>query len=74
MKLNSQLKKNIQTLWVWLPNVLKLYSIFVFDYLMKFPGYLHGGFSASIVDMVSSMALLTHPKHNAGVSVNLSVS
>jgi len=40
----------------------------------NFMGYLHGGFSASIVDMVSSMALLTHPKHNAGVSVNLSVS
>lgn len=42
-------------------------------------GTLHGGFTASAVDIISSMALLTHPKNvdnidsmpNAGVSVDI---
>jgi len=45
-------------------------------------GTLHGGFTASIVDMISSMAVLTHPKivdsidsiPNSGVSVDIHVS
>jgi len=45
-------------------------------------GTLHGGFTAAAVDVLSSMAVLTHPKvvedidsaPNSGVSVNIHVS
>lgn len=45
-------------------------------------GTLHGGFTASAVDIISSMAILTHPKvvdnidslPNSGVSVDIHVS
>lgn len=45
-------------------------------------GTLHGGFTASVVDIISSMAVLTHPKvvnnidslPNSGVSVDIHVS
>jgi acyl-coenzyme A thioesterase PaaI-like protein len=34
---------------------------------------LHGGFSACLVDSVSTMALISHPRQVPGVSVNLNV-
>lgn len=37
-------------------------------------GLLHGGFSACLVDSVSTMALLSHPRQVPGVSVNLNVT
>jgi len=37
-------------------------------------GTLHGGLSASLVDMVSTLALLTHERQAPGVSVNIGVS
>lgn len=45
-------------------------------------GTLHGGFTATVVDVISSMAVLTHPRivdridtfPNSGVSVDLHVS
>lgn len=45
-------------------------------------GTLHGGFTASAVDLFSSMAVLTHPRNvdsidsmpNSGVSVDIHVS
>lgn len=45
-------------------------------------GTLHGGFTAAAVDVLSSMAVLTHPRivedidsaPNSGVSVNINVS
>jgi acyl-coenzyme A thioesterase 13 len=45
-------------------------------------GTLHGGFTATVVDVISSMAVLTHPRvidniesfPNSGVTVDLHVS
>ena len=37
-------------------------------------GLLHGGFSACLVDSVSTMALLSHSRQVPGVSVNLNVT
>lgn len=37
-------------------------------------GVLHGGFTATLVDAVSTMALMTTEKAVAGVSVDLSIS
>ncbi|KAI9563998.1 hypothetical protein GHT06_007736 [Daphnia sinensis] len=37
-------------------------------------GLLHGGFSACLVDSVSTLALLTHPRQVPGVSVNLNMT
>lgn len=37
-------------------------------------GTLHGGMTASMVDTISTMALLTTEPHAPGVSVDLSVS
>lgn len=37
-------------------------------------GILHGGFSASLVDTISTMALLTHPRQTPGVSVNMNLT
>ncbi|RZF46798.1 hypothetical protein LSTR_LSTR012021 [Laodelphax striatellus] len=37
-------------------------------------GTLHGGCTATLVDMISSMALITTKKGNAGVSVDMSIS
>ena len=37
-------------------------------------GTLHGGVTATLVDTVSTWALITGPKQVAGVSVDLSVS
>ncbi|XP_046448270.1 acyl-coenzyme A thioesterase 13-like [Daphnia pulex] len=37
-------------------------------------GLLHGGFSACLIDSVSTLALLTHPRQVPGVSVNLNIT
>jgi len=37
-------------------------------------GLLHGGFTASLVDSISTLALLTHHRRVPGVSVNLSIT
>uniref|UniRef100_A0A1B6ETZ1 Thioesterase domain-containing protein n=1 Tax=Cuerna arida TaxID=1464854 RepID=A0A1B6ETZ1_9HEMI len=37
-------------------------------------GTLHGGLSATIVDCVSTLALVTHKRHAVGVSVDLHVT
>lgn len=37
-------------------------------------GTLHGGLSSSLVDVISTMALMTTEKQVPGVSVNLSLS
>lgn len=37
-------------------------------------GTLHGGYIATLVDIITSLALLAHPRQGKGVSVNLNVS
>ena len=43
------------------------------DHLNSY-GTLHGGLTATLVDIVSTMALLTNETTSSGVSVNLAVS
>ena len=37
-------------------------------------GLLHGGFSACLVDSISTMALLTDPRQVPGVSLNINMT
>ncbi|GLV35943.1 uncharacterized protein CBL_09839 [Carabus blaptoides fortunei] len=37
-------------------------------------GYLHGGFSATLCDIVSGIALLSHEREGGGVSVNMNLT